>query len=632
MKNTSVKKKKGPIRTEAIALIILVGVIVGVYGKFFLDTHLRYILKKELTKVNCAEVNIDFVKTNFFEGSLAIGGVEFTNYDAPDFNVLEIQELSVEFNWDALLRSRFVSPISKILGLNFNQKRKSRGEIYPDLKEIINQKVGAKEKIQSEADKLKDENVFANLIDFIKQDGGIGERLKALKVDFSADEYVENTKNLLSQKKENWKDEITKLKKAEELKSLVEQAKSIKISKDPVTLLGQIKEVQGLKDQAKKKVEEYKKSINDVRSDFNGMKQKIKGVEEVIKADIAQIKKEMSLPSLEFSGVTQNIFKGYIDRITGPYIQYVKTYQSKIPTKKKEFEAPKVERLSGADYYFEQSIIYPKYWVKKVEISGETKVSKSNQKTELVIEGDVQNISSHPEHVLTFNLLGRRPESKVQGMKISGEVHKKNGLEVLANGDISSYPLSDLRLFKDKKINLLIEQAIAKTDIDFSYSANSLKFQVNTLFDQVKWFFESQKEKVDKRILSILNKIPEVDLRIFIGGSLDKIRPRISSNFDQQFKNALSALFKEKLKEGEQKIRELVEKEVSEGKLKLQKLLGDSEGDVLQPLLKAENSLEGIEGAFSEVLKKMKSKQEDKLKSKVKDELDKLKGKIKLPF
>ena len=66
---TKLKKKKGPLRFEAIVPILLIIILSALYGRFFFDSHLRSTLEWGATKAYGAEINIAKIKTSVFDAS-----------------------------------------------------------------------------------------------------------------------------------------------------------------------------------------------------------------------------------------------------------------------------------------------------------------------------------------------------------------------------------------------------------------------------------------------------------------------------------------------------------------------------------------------------------------------------------
>ncbi|NJM09721.1 MAG: hypothetical protein HC883_02150 [Bdellovibrionaceae bacterium] len=58
------------------------------------------------TQVNGAEVNVGHLNTSFLRASLEIGGIEVTDKNKPERNLVEVGSIKFKMLWDALLRAK----------------------------------------------------------------------------------------------------------------------------------------------------------------------------------------------------------------------------------------------------------------------------------------------------------------------------------------------------------------------------------------------------------------------------------------------------------------------------------------------------------------------------------------------
>ena len=125
------KKRKGPVRTEAIVPFIIIVALVWVYFFFFFDTHLRRGLEYVGTRANGAEVDIAKVRTSFWDASLNIYKIEVTDGSTPTKNKIQIGEMRWNMLWDAILRGKIAIEDASILDIAIGVPRAKPGYVLP---------------------------------------------------------------------------------------------------------------------------------------------------------------------------------------------------------------------------------------------------------------------------------------------------------------------------------------------------------------------------------------------------------------------------------------------------------------------------------------------------------------------
>jgi len=145
-----IKKKKGPIRFEAVIPFTIVVALVTAYYALFFDSNLRKAFELASSWGYGAEVNIGELTTSIKKASVNIKGIQVTDIDQVDHNALEIAEIRFALNWDALLRAKVVINDATIENIRLNSPRKTPGKIYRSKDELKDSVDGAKDKVRDQ--------------------------------------------------------------------------------------------------------------------------------------------------------------------------------------------------------------------------------------------------------------------------------------------------------------------------------------------------------------------------------------------------------------------------------------------------------------------------------------------------
>ncbi len=633
-KKKKTKKPKGPIRTGLLTFLVVFVAGIFIYTKFFLDTHLRWGIQTALTYANHAEVNVRSVTTSFTKPSFAIKGIQVTDFNNPEFNSIQVGEASYQLLWDALLRFKIVIDKANLTGLGFNQKRKSPGKIYPEVKEDAEESLLAKE-TKKEVEEITNDNVLGDVAKLL--DGGpLKQNIKDIKFDFKSEQRIKELEKLVDEKKATWKNDVKEIKELDKLNDVIKRAKAIKFDKNPIKAAKQLKELSALKKEADGYIKNYKSKISGLKSDYTSLKNSIGEVDDLIKEDTKMVQEHFKIPEINFSEISERVFQKYVMSMIGPYMKYWHMVKEYIPARKKnykeEFKEEKRVRAAGVNIAFPITKGYPFFWLKRMDISSDSK----NEDNAYNLEGFITNASSNEKIVgkpMVMKISGDAPAKKISGISFDATVSNKSGeykADVL--GKVASFPVEKVSLSKSSKFGLALTDSTANTTVEGSLGIKEANLEMRTVFNSIKWDINAESEKTGKIFNEIFTKMPEVDLKGRIRGNYLKPRIKISSNFDQQLKAGVKSYISGKLDEAKAKARKAVEDRIAESKSKLLNNFGATEQGYLKPLLDGDKKLSDAGGIFDQIKKEQENKAKNKVENKAKKELKKLKEKLKLPF
>lgn len=115
-------------------LLIVSPILLALTSPFLLDWRLKSYLERYGTLLNGAEVNIGALSFSLFRGKVSLQGIQITHHTRSTNNLLEIDEISFDFERAALFSRRLVISQMKIEGIRLNKPREQSG--YVDMEEF----------------------------------------------------------------------------------------------------------------------------------------------------------------------------------------------------------------------------------------------------------------------------------------------------------------------------------------------------------------------------------------------------------------------------------------------------------------------------------------------------------------
>lgn len=637
-------KKQGPIRSQVVIFLILFIVCVAGYFKFFFDHNLRMLIQWAGTKANYAEVNVSEVKTSFFKFEVKINGLEVTNFSQPKENLVSFSEFTFRLKPDAILRAKIVIEEASLYGLTFFERRKSPGQIYPELKAKAEAEAAAGNGLTDVAvatakksfEAQTSESVLGDFVNILSTDD-LSLNLKDLSVELESEKNITSLTKDFNEKKEGWKNSYKDLKDLKEVKALFNEAKSIKFSKEPKELLAQINEVKKLHEEFKSEVKQTKKQINDIKADVVKYQNAAKNIDDWIKTDIANLKNYFKIPSLDFSTLPQAIFGQYFSEMIGPYQGWIEKVQAYAPKKANKEDAPvPPPRGEGLTITFPKKYGYPLFWLQKAALSSSSP-EKGNLGFQYQMMGELLDISS--DQMVTDKpwvaiLAGSLPDKELLGIKFKTSIDKRtpNVSAINLHLGIDSYPISDLELVDTSEMEMVLNKSKGSASLEGKIVNQEMDFMLKTSLTNFVWTIETPKSLVTEILRNVFNRFNSIDISTQFLGNWRNPRLRLKSNLDEELSRSLKVEFNQKLAEAQSKLKSIVEDKIAEKKEQWLSSMGETEAGLLKPLLAQNLEMDKMDQNLSQLTKDLEKQQKDKLKSKAKGEankaLDKLKGKF----
>ena len=627
--NTTVKKK-GIIRTEVLLPLLIVTVLFTFYFKYFFDSHLRSGLEFVATRIHGAEVNVSSLKTNFFAPSLFIYGIQITDKKEPVKNILEIGQIRLKLLWDALLRGKFVIPEASILQIKTDSKRNRPGRILPPNKrKSKNPLTRATEKT---LDQLKQKNRSNLLSDILSLAKGTNykDQLKKLENDFEAQKKIKILGESLKDKEKEWKKHIERLPNESQIKQLTKKMESIKMDlSNPESIKNSLGKVDSLYKELKTKYKTIENIKETFKTDIKKYRDQYQELEKIIQQDVDKALKKLNIPSLDLKEINKMLLGNLVASQLKILMKYKDSARKYMPNKTpKNQELTPAQRAEGVNYRFPKNKSYPRFWLKKAQVSSQFKNGETGYVT-----GILKNLTNNPK-LLGFptilDLKGDFPKNEIIGASIHLNVDHTTSVEKESGSlFVKSFPLKKNLLLQSRDMVLGYEKAIGQSEIDFELKNQELSFQSKNFFKNVNYSVKARNKNLKRIMDEILKKLNTLDFSINVKGSWDHFSLGINSDLAYKLMNAITSQISTEVanirKNAEKQIKDLINKNKNE----LKKQINQIERQWMFSFKKSEKSVQSMETQVQkkkeEILKKETKKIEEKGKKEIKKLLEKIK-------
>ena len=625
-----INKKKGPLRTEVIVPITIILIFLTIYFNFFFDSHIKSGIEFFGIKTYRAEINVARVKTNFLNPSLSIYGIQITDKKKPDYNILEIEKVHLTLLWNALLRGKIVIPEASILQIKTNSKRRKIGRILPPEKRKTKGLVT--KAVEKTLNQLKEKNQSNLLSDIFSIAGGENytDQLKKLENDFNTQKKIKILKEDLKLKEKEWKKYIDELPSESEIKQLTKKMESIKIDfNKPETIEGSLKKINSLYKETQTKYKTIDNVKKTFKADINKYKLQYEELEKLIEKDINEVLKKLNIPSLTLDELNKMLLGNLVASQLKNLMKYKDMARKYLPNKTTQnSEFTPAERIKGIDYSFPKKKSYPRFWLKKVQVSSQYKNKEAGN-----LSGILKNLTNNPKLIgfpTTFDLKGSFPKDGITGISAHLNIDHSTSLEKESGFIyIESFPIKRGLLVQSKDVILGYEKTTGQSKIEFELKNEKIIFKSKNFFKDTNYFVKTRNKNLKTFLDETLKKLGTLDLTIQFSGSWSHFNLGINSNLAEALFKAIVSQVSDEItnlrKNMETQIKDLINKKKNELKRQIYQL--ETQWELL--FKKSEKNIKVVETQIQKKKEKALKKETKKIEEKGKKELNKLLEKIK---
>lgn len=637
-------KKQGPIRWEAaIPFAIVVG-LTWAYFFFLFDSNLRWALETGGYQMLGAEVNVRSVQTSFWKANLRIQGVQCTDPEKPQQNMIEIGDIRFGMLWDALLRAKIVVNEMAVEGIKVGTPRKTPGKVKPP--DPVVPDSGEPSAAEKEALRLKkqaldaakseySENVLGDIAAMLSGTSG-DDQLRNIESSLVSKKQIDDFQKSFEEKNKAWQARFEALPKPKEIQDLGERMNKVKTKdfKTPQELADSLKQLEEILKEADAKSKNVQSTATDLNADLKNFETGLRDIEAQIKNDIKDLEKRFRLPKLDAKAISQSLFKQYMD----PYLAKVDRYRSivqkyappKFTQKNKEQADPMLQpspRAKGVSYEFGRPNSYPLVWVKKVSVSSTAGAEPGAGN----ITGTITDITTHQKLIgrpTVAKMTGDFPNDKIEQVLAQMTLDNTQPESVIAvDFSVGSYPVSGRQVVNSPDVTLAFTQAVGgiqsrgvltglkKLDFEFKNQIRSVTFDV-----------AAKNATVQEILQGVFSGIPMVSIDADVEGVMPNLAIEIQSNIGREVQKGFEVQIQKKIDETKAKIQLAVNELIGKEKAKIESEVAKLKGQADLEVKKVNDQINAQRAQIQAKMDESKKRFEDQAKAAVKAEEDKAKA------
>jgi len=571
------------MRKKFVYFIFIPLVVLCLVVYLFIDRWVESGLESTGEAVVGAKVEIDNLRVSLSPIAIEFSRLQVANAHDRWKNVFETGNVRFALNFGQLLRGKYIIETMEVNGLVLGTKRSTDGSLpkpppKPSEPSLLS---GATASLTNEAQKAP---VF-----------DISKIRKELKIDsllnvqnLRSVQYIDTLKRRVQEASQQWQSTLNDIEKSKQRISEI-RSNIVAINVNELKTVESITAALGNANNAYKGLmdlnETFKNRRTAVTDQINRLYASAGAIDDLAKADYETVKRLARLPDLSTQGIAKLLLGREILQKVNTYISYADLARTNIPKYTSKPANEKPPRFKGQDISFPVEQSYPKWWIKKIAISGG---EDKNQNPEyFYAKGEVKNVSANQRLTglpLTIALAGskagggsftidasfdRRPDIPIDKYKVTA----------------SDIPETDIAFGQADFVPSRITKTRINVSADASVPGDQFDANLKLVFHDLSLVFDrapqNDVERITREVLASITGF-NVGLRMWnTGGPLNVA---LSTDLDDQLAARTKKVIGDELARLQNDIRAKVNQVIADKRAEFDKIFNQKKEDALSPL------------------------------------------------
>jgi uncharacterized protein (TIGR03545 family) len=624
------------MRKKFIYFVLVPFIIISVVTYLFIDSWVESGLEYAGEKSVGAKVEIDHLRLTLNPIGIGFSRLQVTSPSDGWKNMFETGKAQFALNFGQLLRGKFIVETMEVNNLILGTKRTTDGSI-PKPKEVENK---PEEQVDSSSS-LVDQAYSVVAPKGSKTSPSFD--LEKIKRNLNNDSLL-NPNNLASYRQldslkrqindasAQWQTTLGEFDKSKtSLANIESRVKAININnikdlKSANDALNNAKTVLNNANEVKNSFNSQKTILTDGVNKFSGS---FKDIDELAKKDFKNVVNLARLPDVSMKGLAEMLLGKDMMQTALKYLGYVDMAKSKIKNSSKEPPMENPRRLEGQNIHFPVEQSYPKFWIKKMLLSGGT--DKAQDPEYFYAKGEILNITNDQritQHPLTMDLTATKGGTTTLTLNASFDRRIDPGVDNY-KAVLTGLRVDAMSLGQSDFLPAKVSNVIADATIIIEVPGN--RFDSNTkigLKNMTVVFDRAANSLVERIVHDVLAPIKGFHVDLHMWRNKDKFDVAFATDLDDQLATRTKQVISNEIAKIQNDIKNKLNAQIAAKRAEVEKLYADKR-DMIMSKVKEQEALVNEKVAMAESKKKEienridqeKKKQTDGLTKKGKDAL-----------
>jgi uncharacterized protein (TIGR03545 family) len=614
------------MRKKFVYFILVPVVALCMIVYLFIDRWVESGMESAGEAVVGARVEIDDLHLSLSPIAIQFSRLQVANPRDPWKNVFETGKVRFSLDFGQLLRGKYIIETMEVNNVILATKRTSDGSL-PKAPPMRTDQTSAVAELTSA---LGNEAQKAPVFD-------LNTIRKELKIDSLLNvqnlrslQYIDTLKLRVRDASQQWQATLNDIEKSKQ--RLAEVQASINAIN-----LNELKTVQNITS-ALNNVNSAYKGINDINETFKSRRSSVaaqldritasvNALDGYVRSDYEMVRRLARVPDLSTQGLAKLLLGREILQSVGTYLSWIEFARTTVPEYVSKPDNDKPPRFKGQDIHFPVDRAYPKWWIKKIALSGGE--DKAQNPDYFYAKGEAHNLTND-QHVtgspLTVSLAGsraggsaftfdasfdRRPDVPVDNYKVTA----------------SNIPAADITFGQADFVPSRITKAMINSSAEITVPGDRFDSNIKLAFRDVMLVFDRDPrgdiERITRDVLAGMSGF-NVSLRMW--NTAGPIDVALTTDLDEQLTARTKRVIGDEFQKLQNDIRAKVDQRIAEKRADFEKMFSQKKDEALSQLKGYESlvnqNLSLLDGKKKELdarIEQEKKKQTDAAKKQIED-------------
>ncbi|HDL19271.1 MAG TPA: TIGR03545 family protein [Bacteroidetes bacterium] len=518
---------------------------------FFTDNWLERQIETYASGIVGAKVELDDLDLNLLQLRAGWRRLQVADPNDTRRNVIETGAAKIDLSAEPLLYGRWIIEEMQLENLRSGTKRKTDGKLPEKAGALKTEPTLLDQAVKS----LRAELDQSTGIDFSRLNRKMNVDSIVQILQLSTPARLDSLQNDIRTTVNRWQSNIQSLGRLdEEAGAIVQKLQSIKT--DQLKSLDELAKAAAAVSSVRVRAGSLQKLLKIQKDDFSRdwlrLENNTKSIDDWVKEDVRRAAQKTKLPDFSVQNIAKIVFgPALLPKIEAglKYFDIAQKYGAK-PAPTGKVKSP--PRFKGQNIRFPDKWKMPRFWLKKMFISGESGSSPENRG--FVLSGKLSNITTEPKTV------GQPAEIHLKSDKQNGI-----GYEIAAVIDRTKDSNSDKYVIQMTNISLnnaalggngVLPQKVAKGNLDVHFELAVTgavldgKLSMNAVGVAFDFSDDGRKDRFAQITRDVLSSVNRMDLNLHFSGRPDRLTIGLNSNLDRLFAAKFKSLISDQIAGG----------------------------------------------------------------------------------
>ncbi len=622
-------------------LIPLVALLIVVY--LFIDRWVASGLEAAGEAITGAKVEFSGVSVSVSPIGLRWSHLQVADPKEPMKNLFETGKVEFALNFGQLLRGKYIVESMEVNDLIVGTPRTTSGALP---------KKPVEKPATEEKSSAGGPGMFASLTDEASSAMGLDKiqtpnfDLASIKKNLNTDSLL-NPKNLYSYRlvdslkqqvqsaSVQWQSSLKEFDASKQKLATVEtdvkaiNVNNLKTIEQITTTLNTVKNDVNTVNEVKKTFDTQQKALTDRVNQFTAS---AKSIDDAVKQDYERILSMARLPDVNMKGLATLILGKDIMTTANTYLYWIDFARKNIPSGQKTEKEPSPPRMKGQNIRFPEERGYPKFWIRKVLVSGGT--DKTRNPNYLYAKGEVLNVTDNQRitgQPMSLELAFSKGPTMSVDLRAMFDRRKDESLDTY-KARLTGARIGTMDVGRSDFLPSKIKDVNADASIDVTVPGD--KFDSNTKIQFSNLTFEFEKDPrntVERIVREVLQSVKAFQVQLRMWNPGNRFDVAFTTDLDDQIAARTKKVLGDEVARIQNDLKNQLNQRIAAKRKEYEALLNQKRDEVTKQLQGYQSLVNDkvalVENKQKELQKKIddeKKKQEDALKKKGENELKNL--------